>query len=375
MIKTRPWIVLAVLLVLIVCSGCHKNSVSTPSGTTGGEANRHIQKQLAANLSVDAIVTAPADLQKLNTYIVAPLSLSTQTGALEAALIGNSKIAQRSGPGQDVFIKTDDGKELGIAKDRTVYFSTAYFDTYLNQLLLLTLIPGDTQPDLSYFNSHKNKDLPFMPRLQAVDKVRQLLSALGISVYDPADVYALDYKTLQARENTLKVSGKLLDPKTRSVTVKSDWNEQDDCYYMFLRGGLDGLPVYSEPHGNIDSGAAVQGFNDIQACYSKRGFEYLNIMFPFRIIRVDQAGIPIIGPEQALAAVTHKYDNVILQNPLTITAIELDYVPTVIGRTRDQFRMVPAWCFLMDVKVPENGVPKTVHQRVIIDATTGSEIL
>jgi hypothetical protein len=98
-------------------------------------------------------------------------------------------------------------------------------------------------------------------------------------------------------------------------------------------------------------------------------------MFPFRIIRVDQAGIPIIGPEQALAAVTHKYDNAILQNPLTITAIELDYVPTVIGRTRDEFRMAPAWCFLLDMKVPENGVPTTVHQRVIIDATTGREIL
>jgi hypothetical protein len=148
---------------------------------------------------------------------------------------------------------------------------------------------------------------------------------------------------------------------------------------MSLRGGLEGLPVYSEPHGNIDSGAAVQGFF-IQACYSKRGFEYLAIMFPYRSIRVDQAGIPIIGPEQALAAVTHKYDNVILQNPITITAIELDYVPTVIGRTRDQFRMVPAWCFLMDVKVPQNGVPTTGvpttdHQRVIIDATTGREIL
>jgi hypothetical protein len=368
-----PWIVLAVLLVLIVCSGCHKSSVSTPSGTTGDEANRHIQKQLAVNLSVDATVTTPADLQKLNTYIAAPLSLSTQTGALEAALIGSSKIAQRSGQGQDVFIKTDDGKELGI-KDRTVYFSTAYFDTYLNQLLLLTLIPGDMQPDLSYFNSRRYKDLPFMPRLQAVDKVKQLLSALGISVYDPADVYALDYKTLQARENTLKVSGKLLDPKTQSVTVKSGWNEQDDCYYMSLRGSLEGLPVYSEPHGSLDNGSSVQGFV-IQACYSKRGFEYLTIVFPFRGIRVDQAGIPIVGPEQALAAVTHKYDNVILQNPLTITAIELDYVPTLIGRTRDEFRMVPAWCFLMDMKVPENGVPTTVHQRVIIDATTGREIL
>ncbi|HVJ50001.1 hypothetical protein [Desulfitobacterium sp.] len=381
MIKTKSLAVLALLILIVVATGCQrqvdKSGQSAIPASSGDNSARHIQRKLDTNLSVDAEVIAPSTIQKLNTYLVAPLKLDTQVQTLKTLLIANSQITQKKeldGTVGNAFFRTIDGKYLGVGS-KSVYFETANFQPYIYQILFRYITPGNTTYNLDRFSQNQALDLPFMPYRQAEDKVIKELASLGISAYDEVETYSLDYKTLQAQEKAMKEKGDLTSPKDGSITLKDRWSAEDDLFFIIFRSSLDNIPVYPLDHGNVENNTIVQS-GYIYAAYSQKGLEFLKIDSSYQKKAVDQEGLKIISAEQALAAVARKYGNVILTDPITITAIELYYVPTLIRQSRDEFRMVPSWSFKLEQVVKDaKGQPLTVNNRIIIDATTGGEIL
>jgi len=378
--KTKAFMALAILFLILGCTACNRQNVDKPVESpvatvpSVDNSGQHIQRQLDTNLSVDADVIEPSTIQNLSSLLVTPVTWDNK--ALETFLIANSKVTQKEDYGANgSTFQTADGKQL-FSKSGTVNFQTYTFRTYINQIVNAYTIPGDTFYNLDRFNQMRDQDLPFMPQQQAVDEVEKELTSLGISVYDKVDTYALDYQTLQAQEKILEQKGDLTSPKDGTTTLKPSWSQEDDCYYMIIRSGFDNIPVYPLDHGSVETNTIVPS-TYIYACYSKKGLEYLSIVDPYKEKAVDHGGLKIISPEEALAAVKRKYANVILTDPTTITAIELNYVRMLINQSRDEFRMVPAWCFeLKEVrKDSEKGEPYTVDSRMIIDATTGGEIL
>jgi len=377
MIKTKLLTWIALLLLILACTACHgqnddksvKSALSTPSVNNSGQ---HIQRQLDTNLSVDADVIASSNIQKLDTLHVTPIRFDTQVQALETSLIANSKVIQKKDyVDSGSRYLTADGKELFVGRG-TVNFQTDKFRTYLYQILITR---GNTTNNLDRFSQKRNLDLPFTPHQLAVDEVKKVLTSLGIYVYDEIETYSLDYQTLQAQEKVLKENGNLTSPKDGSITLKDSWSEDDDCYYMVFRSGFDKIPIYPNSHGSVEANTFVPSAY-ITACYSKKGLEYLAILDTYQKKDVDQEGLKIISFEEALAAVKHKYGNVILTEPITVTSIELNYVPMLINQSRDEFRLVPSWCLdLKKVVKDGKGETHTVHSRMIINATTGGEIL
>lgn len=369
---------LAIILLIFGSTACnsHIGNKSVKSDNTElfvDSSGQHIQRKLDTNLSVDADVTAPSNIQRLNTFLVIPVKIDNKT--LETLLIANSKITHIDDYGDKGSSSlTEDGKELFIGNG-IVNFQTDKFRKYVYQLLSAYKDAGDPFFNLDQFSQERDQDLSFMPHRQAVDEVKKNLTSLGISVYDKVETYSLNYKTLQTQEKALKDNGSLTSPKDGRITQKDGWSEEDDCYYMILRSGFNEIPVYSMDNGNVEINTIVAG-TYIFACYSKKGFEYLSINNPYQKKTTDQVGLKIISAEEALTAVKRKYGNVILTNSTTINAIELNYVRTLINRSRDEFRIVPAWCFeLKSVNIDGKGELRTVHSRVIIDATNGGEIL
>lgn len=381
MIKIKSLAVLALLLLLILGTACQRQPENPGQNaipaSTGEDSARHIRRQLDNNLSVDAEVSAPPSMQKLDSLLVAPYRLDTQEQALKALVIGNSKITQTTEPnsrGGNKSFRTADEKML-VVGSKFVYFETANFQPYIRQILFRYITPGDTTYNLDRFRENIDRDLPFMPYRQAEDEVKKALVSLGITVYEEVETYALDYQTLQAQEQVMKEKGDLTSPKDGSIMLKDHWSEEDDTYYMIFRGSIDNIPVYPLEHGNVESNTLVEG-NNIEAAYSQRGLEYLTIYSPYQKKSVDQEDLTIIGVEEALAAVKRKYSNIILTDPTTITGIKFYYVPTLINRSRDEFRMVPAWTFeLEQVRKNDKGEQIASHSRIIIDASTGGEIL
>lgn len=383
MLKTKSLTVIALLLLLLVVTACQRlpddqGQIAIPSASMDNSV-RHIQRQLDTNLSVDAEVNAPSDIEKLDILLVTPQRLDTQVQTLKNWLIDDSKIANKEeydgrGGGSKYVFRTVDGKYLGVGNNN-VHFITENFQTYIRQILFRYIIPGDTTYDLSRFKQNRDLDLPFMPYRQAEDKAKKLLTSLGISTYDVVESYALDYKTLQNQEKAMKEKGDLTSPKDGSITTKDRWSEEDEIYYMIFRSSLNNIPVYPLNHGSVEKNTIVlSGY--INVAYSQRGLEYLRIDYPYEKKSIDREEVKIISADEALAVATRKYENVILTDPTTITAIELYYVPTLINKSRDEFRMVPAWSFeLEEIRKRANDEPYTAHSRIIIDATTGGEIL
>jgi hypothetical protein len=378
MVKTKVFTAIAILLLIFGGTGCNRQNVDKPvqganSAPYVDYSGQHIQRQLDTNLSVDAEVVAPTNTQKLNTLLVTPIKLNTYVQTLETMLISKSKVTQKDNlvNGGSRFL-TADGKELFV-DNVTADFQTDKFRKYIYQLLFHYIDPAGYNFDR--FSQKQDLDLPFMPHQQAIDEVKKDLTSLGISVYDKVETYSLDYQTLQAQEKIMKEKGDLTSPKNGSITLKDGWSKEDDCYFMMFRIGFDNIPAYSKDHGNIDANTFVPGTR-LYACYSKKGLEYLSITDPYEKKAVDQEGLKIISSQEALAAVKRKYGNVILTSPTIITAIELNYVRTLINQSRDKFRMVPAWCFKLKVVQKDgNGSQPTAFSTVIIDATTGGEIL
>jgi len=365
------------LILILGATACNKQkigeSVNNTNSLSVNNSGQHIQRQLDTNLSVDADVIAPTGINKVNMLRVSPVTLVNKT--VETLLLANSSISQKQDNGDNGTVcQTADGKELYIGMGQ-VNFQTGKFRTYIHQILYKDIIPGDAFFNFNRFSKNRDLDLPFMPHQQAVDEVKRGLLSLGISVYDKVETYSLDYQTLQTQEKTLNDKGELTSPKDGSTILKDGWNKEDNCYFMILRSGFDNLPIYPLDHGSVEANTIVPSAY-IYVCYSQKGFEYLTMANQYQKMSTDQEGLNLISAEEALAVVKRKYGNIILTDPTTITGIELNYVRTLINQSRDEFQMVPAWCFeVTEIRAMGDGSKVTAHSRVIIDATNGGEIL
>lgn len=386
MIKSYPKkLVTGIVLLLLTmsCTACQTqaNGQSQPSAakvSPVSDSGKHLQRQLANNLNVDADVLAPANLQKLDTLLVTPIRFNTKVQAFKTMLLGNSEVIKQENinSGNGTRYLTADGKDLTI-DNVSATFMTNKYSKYIMPMLGFDFPAGiDVMKNMDLIKQRRNHDLSFMPRQQAIAEVKKQLTSLGIPVYDVVDTYALDYQTLQKEEKILKESGELVNPKTGKLTMKDGWSKADDFYFMVFRTGYNNIPVYPLNHGSYQANTIVYSGN-ISVCYSHRGWEFLSLIYEYQKTAVDQKGLPIISLDKALAAVKLKYENVILTNPTTITSIELDYVPSLINRSRDEYRLVPAWCFkLKTILKDSKGKPLPPFDKMmLIDATNGDEIL
>jgi len=273
MIKPQKLIVIPLLLVLIICSGCQKHNAnkSTP-GASVDKSGTHIQRQLDNNLNVDTEVSAPSDIEKFRPLLVTLWKLDEEKmHLLKNQCIGKSEITQQDVSDDHTYYQTADGKQMLIVWNNnisgtTAHFTASNFSPYISQLLFRYIRPGEPYYNYEHLSRVRNQNLPFMPCSQAVEEVKRTLASLGI-IADQVEVYGLDYQSLQAEEKRQKDEGALTDPRDGSITLKDQWDEEDDCYFMIFHCSLDGLHVYPDEHGSVDRNTIVCG-SVIEVCYS-----------------------------------------------------------------------------------------------------------
>ena len=74
----------------------------------------------------------------------------------------------------------------------------------------------------------------------------------------------------------------------------------------------------------------------------------------------------------AFSVLQEKFDEIILDNPITITNIEFSYVPKLAVANKENYVLTPCWIFQMSQY--SKDIQSDVKTRIIIDALTGKEV-
>lgn len=366
---------------LTLTTGCSNHSISMPKEKplsvvwTTDPSNPDsikIQGQLDTNLTIDAKIKGPVDLKEADILRASLLVLNREV--LESRLLQDSNITRKNESSTNLHYETADGKQLGISS-HSLFFNTPHFNNIRAVFGIAYRIAHYEIGD-NLDSYQQNRDLPFLPYAEVIERVKEEFGLLNISVQEPIELYALDYQTMREQEKIRLDSGLLTDPRDGSVNLKGAWTEEDNCYFLIMHLSLQNIPVFPSNHGKVEDKTLVYG-SSLYACYSVQGLEYLTISAPYQQTGIAQENVPLISLEDALSVVQHKYSNVILTDPTAITEISFFYVPTLVNKSREEFFMRPAWCFQVGQEVVVGGTVETAiyYNTVIIDATSGQEIL
>lgn len=161
--------------------------------------------------------------------------------------------------------------------------------------------------------------------------------------------------------------------------MKSDWSQDDDCYYFAFQQSFNGIPVTQVDHGDVDKGTNVQG-TKMSALYSKNGICDFDAEGFYQETGVQTKDAALIGLQGALDALKSKYESIILSDPIVVKKLSLNYVAVLLDKTEENFKLTPAWV------VTVNQITQQINQDtgkkftvpipsvVMIDAVTGKEI-
>lgn len=211
--------------------------------------------------------------------------------------------------------------EYNSLSRQSLLYQTQWYKTKTEKRFFILNYPADI--GLMFADNNINQlprgaNLSFCTAQEAEENVRSLLCGIGCGSFDCTGVYAIDQDVIAAME--------------QSGAIESDtqpWTKDDACYYLIFRGEYDGM-VFSQEGLQWDG-------TSINAIYSSRGIEYLEIRTP---LEVTEAGEKMDMPslEDAKAIVTQKYDSMILTNDITVEEISLEYI-----MVPGEGRLVPSW--------------------------------
>ncbi len=238
---------------------------------------------------------------------------------------------------------------------------------------------------------HRNDDLGFCTREQAVKSVKETLSKMDISVSGTADVYAFHQGDLQQYINKMIKDKKFYDPKTsvKDTTAKplSSYTveKSQECYYIVFNEEYNDVPIYNQNFGYRTITDLTIFHPEIIAIYSSDGLVGLSVNdYRGNVSKTDKI-TQLITPESAAQAVAAKYKDVAGMERVDFDKVELMYVITpnhIDGKMNlEKAKMIPAWVctvsynqFTLD---RNTGNYNTVHfkKTVLIDAQTGAEII
>lgn len=239
-----------------------------------------------------------------------------------------------------------------------IYFHTPGYDYYLNCLFT---DPAFDDYNLSRFSL--TKELPFAPRENVFQIIKNYFDALGISISDDYEAYALNHKKLQKEEQPTDSDGNIIEEYR-----KASWTKEDDAYYFILHQEVDGVPIRQVAYGDGFQGTGIEQ-TELMAVYGARG------MIAFReywgyVLEETTEEREIISLDRALESLQKKYDMLLTKDSTLFDEVALELMPVFI---RDnEYEIHPVWAFRGEIK-SENG--PNIPIEIFFDGFSGQEII
>lgn len=315
-----------------------------------------ISQQIGANLFINCTPNIPQDFSTgFTDTMYVDLHLFDAENVAKA-LINNETIVSKQESyvssfgisAQKFELITQSGKILNNGLGYDLYYSVDESDPFSIIVSLSNSI------DVTHLNSD---DFSFESKESAAQKLKDLLLKLNINVSSDYTCYSLDHNTLL----------KILADNSLSPTL--DINESFDSYIFYFTPTVNNIPISSREYGNANGGNIIYA-SGIRIIYNRNGIIELRANQLYDFDQIQQNKVKIISVEQALQSVIKYYDQIILIDPLEITNMNLEYLPTIYTSDRSKYLMKPVWNVTISLKEDSNSI---VAEH-LIDATTGELI-
>ena len=183
--------------------------------------------------------------------------------------------------------------------------------------------------------------------------------------YHPEDFifgfYPLNFQTMKNLEEKY-----IQEDYLKEEQRKESWSQEDDAYFIYAYQQNEGIPIFHELMSIAESMAYDTPDNaPIQAVYSARGIEYLNINSVYEI-HTEEAQVSLRPFEDIASVVEEKFESLLNEAGYQVTRAK--FYERVYLDQAQKYETEPIWYF----EVMENDTGKSV---VLINAETGKEIV
>lgn len=371
--------ILSMFLCVFAVSACsqsgQREAVPSASGTEGiytpsqdsAMNTDSIVLSLDENTQVNAEVSTPESLQNMKMNLVKahrPMMKEADIQKLFATEMDVDRKVMDKGyksrelGDYDISLLYGKQGEFMEFSPTDIYFQTPDYEYYLNCLFTDPLFESYNLPHFSL-----SKDLSFASREDVFQSLKGYFDALGISISDDYEAYALNHKKLQKEEQPTDSDGNIIEEYR-----KASWTKEDDAYYFILHQEVDGVPIRQVAYGDGFQGTGIEQ-TELMAVYGARGLIAFREYWGY-VLEETTEEREIISLDQALESLQKKYDMLLTKDSTLFDEVALELMPVFI---RDnEYEIHPVWAFRGEIK-SENG--PNIPIEIFFDGFSGQEII
>lgn len=374
-------------------TSCSTSSAISPTSAAKKSKTEKIEKNINNILSVNAVAEKPSKTK----YDVFNASLKPiNEKQLEEMFFKGEKSLERHASGKDLSSIGSTDKYI-ISKNASLHYDKDYI-SYTDKLsdefsLLISDGKRFFHKDIGKF--FPKSELSSYSKKDAIEKVKDISSSLGLNLSKTPTVYALDSESLTKREkevypdkdyedfiNYVKKNGGNVESKSR----KRNYTTEDESYLVIFELELDNTAIFSDHYPTPDNSSAVVNPSRVNAIVSKSGVHFFEALGNYNTT-LKSENQEIIDVNKALETAILAYEKTDLYNLSTkndtslvskISDISLKYAPN--KEDKNNLTLTPSWTFKVDqtITFKDGKAGKTfTHSTptyIVIDAVTGKEI-
>ncbi|WP_455614971.1 hypothetical protein [Eisenbergiella sp.] len=350
----------------------------------------HISKDYGGNFSADADVLAP-DISSAHILTAKRIRFDEQTAV---SILFDGKTPQKEAAAADGGISYSDDSASLLLTPGTLYYRTkdcAYYK-----------FPTDSfsaDYDINSAGSglgevYRQENLGFMTKEEALEAVSLVLKKLSIDVADEVECYAIDSAAMQEQQDKrikemseymetfgiTPTDDKSENDPTYGYQTKDRFTPEDDFYRFYFKVVDNSIPITQKTYTTQAKERGMEG-SVVEVSFSKKGIIELRYSAAYRTQSTDAAASQLLSAEEALQKAADICNGSNSADKITVTAVDLEYVPTPYNDSYEDVKLVPAWSLTLqyDTAKPakgekDNGKTDSYKKIMFINAVTGEEI-
>lgn len=351
---------------LILFGSCFLTAVFFYGSTVSAETLSHLEKEILPELCISADIDVP---EEFSEGIAETINVKRKTFTVDQVenILWNGRMIEK----RDTETEYQEA-DIGKYEITTLYgvdgsfldvggAALTFYDSLYNNLCNAL----HTNPMTNSYNLDKftEQELEFMSRAECKEKVRDILSLLGVSFASDVKCYALDAVTLQNEECAIDIDGKRHEEEEKGM-----WTVEDECYYFQLSQEFNGVCVLDNGYGDYFNGNGIPP-TKIEVIYGSGGLVYLNILNAYDVIKGSEKSEKIQNIDDLENELKKKYELLIRNGCDEVTDIKMRYIPY--NSDNYSFSFIPVW--IVRIETPVEGMDNYVMD-LLFHAITGKEL-
>ncbi len=349
------------------------------------ETPSHMSQVFSENFSVEADIHIP-NVQKADVLFAKYMKFDEQT--LLSVFYDGKTPSKKTNPVDNAITYQDNSSNMVVSNNYFLYRSKDF--EYLKFPTDNFISTSDISSANRRFNEvYKHENLNFMTKAEAFDTVRNVLKRLSIDTMDNAEIYAIDFQTMQKQQEERiqrdyeiqkKMGVSPLKDPTYGYQIKDKFTQDDDFYILYFTVKQDKIPVTQKSYNIMNGERNLMG-STVRVSLSKKGVSEFICYGIYEPLGIAESPSTLISVEKALQKAYEIHNAIITTDKVTVKAIDFEYVPVAYNKNYGEVKLTPAWSLALTYehdkpsKDGKKALKSTKSTRMVfINAVTGEEI-